>query len=71
MMDRTALTPGEVGITPADLPTLERLHLLHALLDDADLPARLRLPAWLRRPLLDHARGLLGRFRQVSRHPSG
>jgi hypothetical protein len=60
MMDRTAFTPGEVGITPADLPTLERLHLLHALLDDEGLPARLRLPAPLRRPLLDHARGLLG-----------
>ena len=61
MMDRTAFVPGEVGISsPADLPTLERLHLLHALLDDADLPARLRLPPSLRRPLLDHARGLLG-----------
>ena len=54
MMDRTALTPGEVGISsPADLLTLERLHLLHALLDDEGLPARLRLPTWLRRPLLD------------------
>jgi hypothetical protein len=59
MMDRTALTPGEVRITSADLPTLERLHLLHAVLDDAALPARLRLPAWLRRALLEHARGLL------------
>jgi hypothetical protein len=59
MMDRTSFTPGEVGISsPADLPTLERLHLLHALLDDEGLPARLRLPAPLRRPLLDHARGL-------------
>jgi hypothetical protein len=60
MMDRTALTPGEVGITCADQPTLERLHLLHALLDDAALPTKLRLPAWLRRALLGHARALLG-----------
>jgi hypothetical protein len=60
MMERNGLTTGDVKITPTDLPTLERLHLLHAVLDDAALPARLRLPAWLRRSLLEHARGLLG-----------
>jgi hypothetical protein len=59
MMDQLDLIPREAGITSADLPTLERLHLLHAVLDDAALPARLRLPAWLRRALLDHARGLV------------
>jgi hypothetical protein len=59
MRDHQDLIPGEVRITSADLLTLERLHLLHAVLDDAALPARLRLPAWLRRALLEHARGLL------------
>jgi hypothetical protein len=69
MMDRTAPAPGEVGISPADLPTLERLHLLHALLDDESLPARLRLPKCLRQPLLDHARGLLGLSSGPDPHP--
>jgi hypothetical protein len=60
MMDHRDLIPGEVRITSADLPTLERLHLLHAVLDDAALLPELRLPAWLRRALLEHARGLVG-----------
>ncbi len=64
MMDLAAFAPGEAGLSPADLAaldllTLERLHLAHALLNDAALPARLRLPPPLRRPLLDHALGLL------------
>ena len=76
MMDLAAFTPGEAGLSPADLPalhilTLERLHLAHALLDDAALPARLRLPPPLRRPLLDHARELLGLgSRDASGHPT-
>jgi hypothetical protein len=69
-MDRAAFTPGEVGISSSlDLPTLERLHLLHALLDDESLPARLRLPKCLRQPLLDHARGLLGLSSGPDPHP--
>jgi hypothetical protein len=64
MMDLAAFTPGEAGLSPADLAalhvlTLERVHLAHALLDDGTLPAHLRLPPGLRRPLLDHALGLL------------
>jgi hypothetical protein len=63
-MNLAGFAPGEVGLSPADLAalhvlTLERVHLAHALLDDAALPARLRLPPPLRRPLLDHALGLL------------
>jgi hypothetical protein len=58
------VNPGEAGLLPADLAalhvlTLERVHLAHALLDDGTLPAHLRLPPGLRRPLLDHALGLL------------
>jgi hypothetical protein len=65
IMGLAGFAPAEVGLSPADLAaldllTLERLHLAHALLDDAALPARLRLPPELRRPLLDHALGLLG-----------
>ncbi len=64
-MDLAAFAPGEAGLSPADLAaldllTLERLHLAHALLDDAALPAPLRLPPTLRRVLLDHALGFLG-----------
>ena len=60
MTDRTALTPDHVGTSTVDMPALRRVRLVHALLDDEGLPVRLRLPARLRRSLLDHARGLLG-----------
>ena len=61
MRDYPDLTPGHVGTSTVDMPTLRRVRLVHALLDDEGLPpARLRLPARLRRSLLDHARGLLG-----------
>ena len=61
MKDHPDLGPGDgdVGISPACVPELERVRLVHELLDDEDLPVRLRLPACLRRSLLDHARGLL------------
>ena len=52
--------PGHVGTSTVDMPTLRRVRLVHALLDDEGLPPGLRLPARLRRSLLDHARGLLG-----------
>ena len=61
MRDYPDLTPGHVRASTVDMPTLRRVRLVHALLDDEGLPpARLRLPARLRRSLLDHARGLLG-----------
>ena len=62
MRDHPDLGPGDgdVGIAPTHLPELGLVRLVHELLDDEDLPVRLRLPACLRRSLLDHARGLLG-----------
>jgi len=60
MRDYPDLTPGHVRASTVDMPTLRRVRLVHALLDDEGLPPALRLPARLRRSLLDHARGLLG-----------
>ena len=60
MRDYPDHTTGHVGTSTVDMPTLRRVRLVHALLDDEGLPVRLRLPARLRRSLLDHARGLLG-----------
>jgi hypothetical protein len=59
MRDHPDLSPGDMGISTVDMPTLGCVRLVHALLDDEGLPARLRLPAWLRRPLLDHVHQLL------------
>ena len=60
MRDYPDFSPGDTRISPTCVPELERVRLVHELLDDEDLPVRLRLPACLRRSLLDHARGLLG-----------
>ena len=60
MRDYPDHTPGHLGTSAVDMPALRRVRLVHALLDDEDLPPALRLPARLRRSLLDHARGLLG-----------
>ena len=60
MRDYPDHTPGHLGTSTVDMPTLRRVRLVHALLDDEGLPPALRLPARLRRSLLDHARGLLG-----------
>jgi len=59
MRDYPDLTPGHVRASTVDVPTLRCVRLVHALLDDEGLPPALRLPARLRRSLLDHARGLL------------
>ena len=60
MRDYPDHNPGHLGTSTVDMPTLRRVRLVHALFDDEDLPAKLRLPARLRRSLLDHSRGLLG-----------
>ena len=62
MKDHPDLGPGDgdVGVAPTHLPELGLVRLVHALLDDEGLPPALRLPACLRRSLLDHARGLPG-----------
>src|SRR3712207_5512697 len=53
--DLAGFAPAEAGLSPADLAaldllTLERLHLAHALLDDAALPEHLCLPPGLAVP---------------------